>query len=121
MANLGDGQESGRLEFFGNWIDPSRHGDELLVGKDTGLLDGHQTIAPNNDPPRASLWRPILDYKALEARRHDLHSEASELPIPYETLPNLDPNLRRFRRLEGIHDALGEPFFRHLKYQDGPG
>jgi hypothetical protein len=46
VADLCDGQESGRLGFFGDRIDALGHGDELLMGKGAGLLDGHQPIAP---------------------------------------------------------------------------
>src|SRR5208283_1820311 len=57
-----------------------------------------------------------LDDEALQARGHYLHAEAAQLAIPQETLPNLDPNLRRFRSLQGVHGTLGELFSSHISY-----
>jgi hypothetical protein len=116
VADLGDGQESGRLGLLGDRIDTLGHGDQLLMGKRAGFLDGHQAIAPDHHPPQASLGCAILDHEALETRRHDLHAEAAKLAIPQETLPNLDPNLRRFRSLQGVDDALGDSFPSHFNH-----
>ena len=116
VADLGDGQESRRLGLFGDRVDALGHGDELLMGEGAGLLDGHQPIAPDDHPPGAALGRAVLDDEALEARRHDLHAEAAELAIPQETLPNLDPNLRRFRSLQGVDNTLGELFPSHISH-----
>ena len=116
VADLGDGQESRRLGFFGDRVDALGHGDELLMGEGAGLLDGHQPIAPDDHPSGTALGGAILDDEALEARRHDLHAEASQLAIPQETLPNLDPNLRRFRSFQGVDDALCELFSSHISH-----
>ena len=49
--------------------------------------------------------RAVLDDEAFQTRRHDLHAEAAQLAIPHKILPNLDPNLRRFRSSESVDDA----------------
>ena len=36
--------------------------------------------------------------------------------VPHESLPNLDPNLRRFRSLEAVDDPLGELFRSHINH-----
>ena len=68
------------------------------------------------DPAGSALGGTILDDEALEARRHDLHAEAAEFAIPEETLPNLDPNLRRFGSLQGVDDTFGELFQSHISH-----
>ena len=78
---------SGRLGFFGDWIDALGHGDQLLMGEDAGFLDGHQSVAPDDHAPGAAFGGAILDDEALEARRHDLHAEAAELAIPQRKSP----------------------------------
>ncbi len=86
------------------------------MGEGTGLFDGHQSIAPDDHPPWSALVGAILDDEALEARRHDLHSEAPELAVPQETLPNLDPNLRRFGSLQDVDNPLCELFSSHISH-----
>ena len=116
VADFGDGQESRRLCFFGDRVDALGHGDELLVGDDAGPFDGHQPVASDDHPPGAALGGAVLDDEALEARGHDLHAEAAQLAIPEKTLPNLDPNLRRFRSLQGVHGTLGKLFPSHISH-----
>ena len=105
---------SADLASCGDWVDAFGHGDELLVGDGARLLDSHQSIAPDDDPPGSAIGGAILDDEALEARRHDLHAEASQLAIPEKMLPNLDPNLGRFRRFHGVDDAFCELFASHI-------
>ena len=114
VADLGDRQPIGRLGFLRDWVDAFGHSDELLVGDGARLLDSHQPIAPDDDPPGSAIGGAILDDEALEARRHDLHAEASQLAIPEKMLPNLDPNLGRFRRFDGVNDAFCKLFASHI-------
>ena len=109
-------EPAGRLGFLRDWVDAFGHGDELLVGEDARLLDSHQPKAPDDDPPGTAFGGAILDDEALEARRHDLNAEASQLAIPEKMLPNLDPNLGRFRSLEGVDDAFCELFASHISH-----
>ncbi len=116
VTDFGDGHEARSLGIFGDRVDAFGHGDKLLVSNDARLFDGHQPIASEDHPPGASLGGTILDHEALQAGGHDLHTEAAQFAIPQETLPNLDPNLRRFRSLQGVHDALCNLFSSHIRH-----
>ena len=110
VADLGDGQAARRFGVLSGGVESLGHGHEFLVRDGARLLDSHQPVAANDDPPWATLRVAILDDEALQSRRHDLHAEASQLAIPEKMLPNLDPNLGSFQSFEGLDDALCELF-----------
>ena len=90
VTNFGNGQPT-RPRFLRGWVDAFGHGDKLLVGEDARLLDRHEPKAPDDDTAGTAFGRAILDDEALEARRHDLDAEASQLPIPEKCSRTLTP------------------------------
>jgi hypothetical protein len=116
IGNLGDGQEPGCLGFSGDWIDALGDGNEFLMREGAGLRDGHQPVAPDNHPPGAAPRRAILNDEALEVRWRELYAEAREFAVPQETLPNLYPNLGRFRSFQGIGNPIGELLSSHIRH-----
>ncbi len=116
VAEFGDGHAAHGLGFGRHGIDALGHRNQFLMGEVAGLLDGHQSEAPNDRTAQPAFGRAKLDDKALEARRHDLDAEAAQFLVPHENLPNLDPILRRFRSFESVDKPLGELFRSHINH-----
>ncbi len=75
--------------------DPLEHREQLLVGGHPGLLDGHQSVAADDQTAGPTFRGAILNHEALQSRGHHLHAEATELTIPRKTFSHLDSNLGR--------------------------